>query len=187
MRCKGCGADLPVANGRGRARVWCSERCRDRDRRRGPKVVANRARAGLEAWIGTRTDVPSVLVESARVLADEVDARPGDSPLWGRFLNCLRQLTEPELEAAAWNVEVRAIYEEFATIKAAESWRAEKYRQAQAAGEDPSQWGRLVPVGCCQGRHNWHQEGRESRKACLDCHGRLDLDGTMFWDDGVSP
>jgi len=23
---------------------------------------------------------------------DEVDARPGDSPLWGRYLDCLRQL-----------------------------------------------------------------------------------------------
>jgi hypothetical protein len=88
MRCKGCDAELPAENGGGRPRLWCSEACRERHRRRGPKVVAKRARAGLESWLEERRDVPSVLVESARALADEVDARPGDSPLWGRYLDC---------------------------------------------------------------------------------------------------
>jgi hypothetical protein len=186
--CKGCGADLPAANGRGRARLWCSEACRNKHRRRGPKVAANRARAGLEAWLEDQRDVPSVLVESARVLADEVDARPGDSPLWGRYLDCLRQLTGPEQQAIAWNDEVRQIYEEFASIQVAEEWRAEKCRQALADGKDASRWGHLCPVGCVMGRHDWHRwGGPESPAYCLDCLGRLEQDGTMFWDDWVAP
>jgi hypothetical protein len=188
VKCKGCDADLPATNGRGRARVWCSEQCRNRDRRRGPKVVTNRARAGLEAWLETRSDVPSVLVESARALADEVDARPGDSPLWGRYLGCLRQLTAPEVEAQAWNAEVREIYEEFASIRVAEEWRAARAAKARAEGKDASRWGHLCPVGCVQGRHDWHRwGGPESPAYCLDCLGRLEHDGTMFWDDWVAP
>ena len=75
-----------------------------------PNGSAGRTRAGLEVWI-TKQDVelPEMLVEAARSLADEVDRVPDASPLWGRYLDALRQLHEPEVQAKAWSSAVREI------------------------------------------------------------------------------
>src|SRR5512133_444086 len=101
----GCGEKLP--NGR-RNRRFVSNAHRMRARRAesarneqvdgyGHVVVADeggqplssngsmgRVRGGLEAWLKTREALPEVLVSSARVLADELDAASDSSPLWGR-------------------------------------------------------------------------------------------------------
>jgi hypothetical protein len=146
-----------------------------------------RVRAGLEAWLEKRaviSDLPEVTVEAARVLADELDADTGASPLWGRYTALIETLTTPQLEAQAFNHETRLIFEEFATIQAAESWRAEKCRQARAEGKDATRWGHLCPVGCVMGRHDWYQwGGPDSPKTCFDCRGRLEHDGSVFWPD----
>jgi hypothetical protein len=146
-----------------------------------------RVRSGLESWLESRAglgDLPEVTVEAARVLADELDADTGASPLWGRYTALIETLTTPQLEAQAFNHETRLIFEEFATIQAAESWRAEKCRQARAEGKDATRWGHLCPLGCVMGRHDWYQwGGPDSPKTCLDCRGRLEHDGTVFWPD----
>src|SRR5215203_3665226 len=51
-----------------------------------------RTRAGLEVWIAQQEgrDLPASVVEAARSLADQVDGDPDASPLWGRYLDCLR-------------------------------------------------------------------------------------------------
>jgi hypothetical protein len=114
----------------------------------------------LEAWIEKRAvggDLPEVTVEAARVLADELDADTGASPLWGRYTALIETLTAPQLEAQAFNAEVREIYEEFARIRAAEAWRVEQYRKAVNAGDPhPERWSHFVPIGCLLGRHQWH-------------------------------
>ena len=59
-----------------------------------------RVRGGLEAWLNTREDLPEVLVASARVLADELDAASDSSPLWGRYTVLMQALTEPQFQRA---------------------------------------------------------------------------------------
>jgi hypothetical protein len=54
-----------------------------------------RTRTGLEVWISKQIDLPEMLVEAARSLADQVDRDPDRSPLWGRYLDALRQLADP--------------------------------------------------------------------------------------------
>ena len=64
-----------------------------------PPVEAGRCRAGLESWLdGRETSLASSLVEAARALADELDADPSSSPLWGRYSTLLGQLTEHHLD-----------------------------------------------------------------------------------------
>jgi hypothetical protein len=64
--------------------------------------------AGLEVWTARQdVELPEMLFEAARSLADEVDSSPDASPLWGRCLDALRLLHEPEVQATAWNVAVR--------------------------------------------------------------------------------
>lgn len=150
----------------------------------GPSRLAGRVRAGLETWLDDRHDLPGVIVEAARVLGDELDDAPAHSPLWGRYTALLELLTTPDREATAFNEEARALYEEFASIDVAEKWRAQKYREAEAAGEDPSRWSRLVPVGCLKGRHRWHQWPAGPRRMCLDCRGEASADGLeIAWAD----
>jgi hypothetical protein len=184
-RCKGCKEPLPAHSGQGRGREWCSEACRSRSRRRGASGNGHvgRARAGLEMWAAKHAgEPPEVLLSAARQLADEVDREPQSSPLWGRYLQCLQQLAQPEIEANQIQGEMREICEHLATIEAAEQWRVTKLREAMDRGENWQRWGRLVPVGCAQGRHAWHQWGGfESPKACKDCYGRLENDGTVSW------
>jgi hypothetical protein len=110
--------------------------------------------------LNTREDLPEVLVSSARVLADEVDAASDSSPLWGRYTALMQALTEPRFQERAFNAEVRALYEEFATMQAAEEWRAQRYRRAVDDGEPhPARWTKLVPLGCAMQQHRWHQWG----------------------------
>jgi hypothetical protein len=199
-----CGCGIPL-EGPSQQR-FASDACRKRAARRRakgngqhPDTIVDalpvrepgRVRAGLETWIAKRAviaELPEVTVEAARVLADELDADPDASPLWGRYTALIETLTTPQLEAQEFNAEVRAIFEEFASIRIAEEWRAAQAAKARAEGKDASRWGHLCPVGCVQGRHDWHQwGGPESPKSCLDCHGRLEHDGTMFWDDWVAP
>jgi hypothetical protein len=152
-----------------------------------PVREPGRVRAGLESWLEKRAiiaaDLPEVTVEAARVLADELDADSGASPLWGRYTALVETLTAPQLEAQAFNAEVRELYAEFATIGAAEAWRAERYRKAVDAGDThPERWSHLVPIGCLLGRHQWHQwGGPASRKTCLDCRGSIEDDGEVRW------
>jgi hypothetical protein len=121
-------------------------------------------------------------VSAAQQLADEVDHEPQSSPLWGRYLQCLQQLAEPEIKARAIQGEMREIFEEMATIEAAEQWRVKKLREALDAGQDWRRWGHLCPVGCVQGFHNWHSwGGHGSPRVCLDCRARLEADGSLSW------
>jgi hypothetical protein len=135
-------------------------------------------------WLARQdVELAEMLVEAARSLADEVDSAPDASPLWGRYLDALRQLHAPEVQAKAWSAEMRALFEEFATMEAAEAWRHRRYLKAVADGEvHPDRWTKLVPFGCLLERHNWHQwGGPESPKTCLDCRGRLEDDGVVRW------
>jgi hypothetical protein len=141
-----------------------------------------RVRAGLEAWVADQPDLPGVLVEAARSLAAQVDREPRNSPLWGRLVQVLLELTGPEQQARAWNEEVAEIYRELATIEAAEAWRYRRYLRAVDSGEpDPGRWSHLVPVACAMGDHNWHRYGPLAPKRCLDCRGTLGDDGEMAW------
>jgi hypothetical protein len=143
-----------------------------------------RTRAGLEVWLARQdVELPEMLVEAARSLADEVDREPEASPLWGRYLDAVRQLHEPEVQAKAWSAEMRALFTEFATMEAAETWRHQRYLKAVADGEEyPDRWTTLVPFGCLLERHHWHQwGGPESPKTCLDCRGPLEDDGVVRW------
>ena len=68
-----------------------------------PPVEAGRCRAGLESWLRDRESaLASSLVEAARALADELDADPSSSPLWGRYSTLLAQLTEHHLDVDAY-------------------------------------------------------------------------------------
>lgn len=152
-----------------------------------PAGGPGRVRVGLEAWVARRavvSDLPEVTVEAARVLADELDADPDASPLWGRYTALVEVLTAPQVQAQALHAEQRAIFEELATIRTAEKWRADQARRARVAGEDPSRWGLLVPIGCAQGAHAWHPDNPQT---CTDCYGRREDDGSMAWPDWVSP
>jgi hypothetical protein len=143
-----------------------------------------RTRAGLEVWLARQdVELAEMLVEAARSLADEVDREPEASPLWGRYLDAVRQLHEPEVQAKAWSAAVRELYEELATIEAAEAWRVQRYQRAVDNGEEhPDRWTKLVPFGCLLDRHHWHQwGGPESPKTCLDCRGRLEDDDVVRW------
>jgi hypothetical protein len=122
---------------------WCDEGGRPRS----SNGSTGRVRGGLEAWLNTQEDLPEVLVSSARVLADELDAASDSSPLWGRYTLLMQALTEPQYQALAFNAEVRALYEEFATIEAAEHWRHRRYLKAVDDGEPhPQRWTKLVPL-----------------------------------------
>jgi hypothetical protein len=115
-----------------------------------------RTRAGLEVWISKQIDLPEMLVEAARSLADQVDRDPDRSPLWGRYLDALRQLQEPEQRATAWNDEVRRLYEVLLIGRADEEWRHEKHMQAIERGDPLADvWQRVVPIACARGRHSW--------------------------------
>ena len=63
-----------------------------------PAVEPGRCRDGLERWLdGRETSLASSLVAASRALADQVDANPSSSPLWGRYSTLLGQLTEHHL------------------------------------------------------------------------------------------
>jgi hypothetical protein len=94
---------------------------------------------------------------------------PRNSPLWGRYSELLRQLTGPWAEAQSFNAEVREIYEEFASIRVAEAWRADMRRAASTRGDDPRRWDRLVPQGCARGEHRWRRPDYWGAQRCADC------------------
>jgi hypothetical protein len=139
-----------------------------------------RTRAGLEVWIAQREgrDLPASVIEAARSLADQVDHDPDASPLWGRYLDCLRQLHEPEQQAIAWNHEVERTYQELLIVRADNEWRFSKYREAVEHGEDPTVWERVVPVGCARGKHKWRQR-QFSPPYCENCDPTGESDFTV--------
>jgi hypothetical protein len=178
---------------------FASDACRKRAARRrasgngqNPDTIADalpvgepgRARAGLEAWIAEKQgwDLPSSVVEAARLLADQVDGDPDHSPLWGRYLDCLRQLHEPEQQAVAWNHEVERLYQELLIVRADEEWRSSKWREAVERGEDPSGWERVVPIGCARGKHKWRKRA-DSPPYCVHC----DPTGESDFGPGYTP
>jgi hypothetical protein len=174
--CDYCGATFAASSPRAR---FCSDRHRKAAHRlrssetmeADPQEIAGapgRARAGLDDWINEEGfTAPAALVEAARSLADEVDRSPRNSPLWGRYIDLLRQLTEavePVVDSA-WT-DFRA---EFATREIAEEYRAERYSQA-TTDEERRRWTRLVPIGCVEGSHHW-TAGR-----CADCGSLFGLE-----------
>jgi hypothetical protein len=115
-----------------------------------------RTRAGLEVWLARQdVELPEMLVEAARSLSDQ-DLDADRSPLWGRYLDCLRQLQEPEQRANAWSDELRRVFEVMALGRADEEWRNREHVLAVERG-DPLAWGwqKVVPVSCVRGFHDW--------------------------------
>ena len=70
-----------------------------------PAVEPGRCRAGLDSWLeGRESSLAASLVAAARSLADEVDADPSSSPLWGRYSTLLGQLTEHHLDVDTYGL-----------------------------------------------------------------------------------
>jgi hypothetical protein len=136
-----------------------------------PNGTMGRTRAGLEVWIARQElELPESLVAAARSLADEVDREPDASPLWGRYLDALRQLQEPMAVATASNQDMQRLYEKVAIMRADEEWRAMKYREA-VERDDPlaESWERLVPIGCAHGQHSWRRRDYWGVVRCAHC------------------
>ena len=184
-RCEGCSGPLS-----GRQRRYCSDRCRMRLARLGPRkpnangakpnaapvpapeVVPGRALEGLNRWAAgfEDADIPAVLLEAARALAAEVDKAPTASNLWGRYLDALRQLTD-HVEALRDRVrdELAPVFEDLHHVADVERYRAERYRRAVAAGDPHAdRWAKLVPLSCVEGRHRWASWPGGSA-TCMDC------------------
>jgi hypothetical protein len=153
----------------------------------GNGTSGGRARLGLEQWLEAQPPelLPTVLTESARLLADQIDADPSQSAMWGRFVTLLVELVTPAVQERAFNDELRMIYEEMASIRVVEEWRHEQAQKALAAGKSPARWSALIPLGCAMGYHDWFQRGGpDSLKTCLDCRAHLGDDGTsVIWPD----
>lgn len=66
-----------------------------------PALVRGRVRAGLEEWLADRPGLAGSVTSAARVLADQLDAAPDHSPLWGRYSTVLGQLVESARLTAA--------------------------------------------------------------------------------------
>jgi hypothetical protein len=131
-----------------------------------------RTRAGLEVWLARQEtlELPELLVEAARSLADEVDREPEASPLWGRYLDAVRQLSEPAAVATAWNEDMRGLHEKVAIGRADEEWRAAKYWEAIERGDPLAEsWERVVPIGCARGDHSWRRRDYWGIVRCRHC------------------
>lgn len=128
-------------------------------------------RLGLEAWLAEQVvEPPEVLVAAARALADEVDADRDDSPLWGRYLDAVRQLQEPVAQTVAINDELRRIYESIGLCRADEEWRHAQYMRAVERGDPyPEGWEKVVPIGCVRGRHSWRRPNYSGFVLCQFC------------------
>ena len=181
--------------------VWCSDRCRIANRRAlprtpnsnghgpgsaaevvrpmdepvpAPKVEPGRARAGLEEWLAEFEELPGGIVAAARVLADEVDADSDNSPLWGRYQTALLALSDHVAEVRARTFdELAPVFAEVQHASDVERWRAQRYRAAEAAGEDPGRWSRLIPAACAAGNHRPHRWPVGTWE-CLDCSAEVD-------------
>jgi hypothetical protein len=168
--CSYCGGILPASS---RVRRYCSDRCRRaafRRRHAGQGDAApleevagepGRARAGLEAWAFGAPEAPAALLEAARLLADQIDSRPSDSPLWARYIDLLRLLV-PAVSQPALDEEAVALLASFRSRETAESYRAERYAEAKSDGAR-RRWERMVPLGCSRDQHAWRG------KRCTDC------------------
>lgn len=138
-----------------------------------PEMHPGRARAGLEEWLERIGELPAALVAHGRILADELDADPDNSPLHGRYATALAALVEAAEALDARVAEERA--ELVAEIRHAgdvESYRAAKYREAEAAGDEVGmrRWrGPLVPQACAYGDHEW-RPWPSGRVACVHCN-----------------
>jgi hypothetical protein len=126
-----------------------------------------RTRAGLEVWLAEQTvALPESLVSAARSLADQVDHDPDASPLWGRYLDCLKQLHEPVHEAQAFDAELRRVVEQVGLARADERWRHEQHLAALERGDEyPEAWQKVVPISCARGQHHWGERNRR----CVYC------------------
>jgi hypothetical protein len=179
MRLCRCGCGKAVTSGNPR-KLYVDNTHRMRAARSGNGHVAvdvepspldtepGRARAGLETWLADVGELPTVLVEAARVLADQVDAEPSDSPLWGRYSHLLAALID------AWREErpfVRGVADDILdshwTLDAIEQYRAERYREATTDAAR-RRWVRMVPIGCSRGDHDWLKwpAGRVECRGC---------------------
>lgn len=140
-------------------------------------VEPGRCRAGLEAWIGTDPDpdLPQALVEAGRALADEVDAAPRNSPLWGRYTAILTALVEARgILGARAEAELQATMRGLQQVDADETERAQRCRGAETS-EEARRWTRVVPIGCLEGEHRPYRWPLGA-VACLDCGSDPDLD-----------
>ena len=134
-----------------------------------PDAEVGRCRTGLDEWLAEVSDVPAALVAHCRMLADEVDADPDNSPLHGRYSTALGQLAaHVEIISETERARLESALSEITHAGDIESYRAKRYRQALDAGEDASRWSKLVPVACAKGDHRWHEWSAGAR-VCLDC------------------
>lgn len=141
-----------------------------------PELHPGRARQGLESWLEEVGELPAALTAHARILADELDSDPDNSPLHGRYASVLGALTEAhESHEVRASEEVRETIEEVRHTGDVEAFRLAKLRQAEERGEPDAEarWGKLVPIGCATGNHRWHR-WPAGRTDCLDC-GELDV------------
>ena len=186
-RC-GCGCGETLSGGP--RQRFASDACRKRSARNGgaepdiypdtnadnadsvpdtPDAEPGRCRAGLDEWLAEVSDVPAALVAHCRMLADEVDADPDNSPLHGRYSTALGQLVaHVEIVSEAERARLESALSEIAHAGDVESYRARRYRQALDAGEDASRWSKLVPVACVEGDHRWHTWSAGAQ-VCEDC------------------
>jgi hypothetical protein len=188
LKCKECRTELPNYSGHGPVPSYCSDRCRKRaSRRRASEGVGHRpddvpadlptqepgrVRQGLEDWLVGRDgfdEAPSALVEAARVLADQVDGEPRNSPLWGRYTQLLETLVTPQVQGREVAAELGEILSEVALAGADEEWRAAKYQEAVARGDDPSGWEKVVPISCVRGQHSWRRPDYWGIRRCEYC------------------
>jgi hypothetical protein len=115
MKCVECGGAFESARDDAR---YCSPACRKRGSRAG-RVVRDQPpspskppapptggvlRRGLEDWLVERPGMPEAVVAQARVLADQLDAAPDDSPLHGRYSAVLSQLSAAAAASGEFSV-----------------------------------------------------------------------------------
>jgi hypothetical protein len=146
-----------------------------------PNGAMGRTRAGLEAWIARQElELPASLVEACRSLADEVDREPEASPLWGRYLDALRQLQEPAYVAAEWGKDLQRLHEVAAIMRADDEWRAAKYREAAERGDALAEaWDKLVPIGCVRDQHEWRRPDYWGVVRCRNCDTEREMSNAL--------
>jgi hypothetical protein len=194
-KCRGdCGTELPRSKGN-RSRIWCDDKaCRARWQRatsakdlapgraevnadpvpeRAQGAETGRALDGLRAWLEGRAALPTSLVAAAEALAIQVDLRPDDSQLWGRYQKALDALTRAAVEHDQDQERAyRDLMIEFDMWPKIEGYRRERHKAALDAGDERQarRFEKLVPIGCTRGEHHW--QSRLDGAVCLDCDAR---------------
>jgi hypothetical protein len=134
-------------------------------------AVPGRCLDGLNSWLEDQSELPESLVSAGLALAANVDARPTDAQLWGRYQASLEALGKAAAESAqSARASMADIYDLLDATNDAEFRRAERYRQAIAAGDEQEarRWEQMVPIGCVRGVHSF-QRWPNHPEQCSDC------------------